>query len=115
MRRILLSLILCICSGFLFKANAQKILVTLEVVDESNYPIPFADVMISGTQYGTITDYNGMAYIQCPIYTLLEVSCVGYKTAEVWVWGPSYYLVVLEEDVERNAVPSEVMESSRLE
>lgn len=50
------------------------------VFDEQNLPIPFANVIFSGTTEGTITDENGKFYLESDeTRAALTVSFIGYQ------------------------------------
>jgi hypothetical protein len=54
------------------------------VVDKvTNDPLPFANIVISGTNYGTITDDEGNFKLEgiTPGFVKLQVSFIGYKPA----------------------------------
>ena len=54
------------------------------VIDETNEPVAFANVILKGSTVGTITDENGNFYIESSTrYKTLEISFVGFETKEV--------------------------------
>jgi hypothetical protein len=54
------------------------------VIDEDDYPIPFANVIFKNSTTGTITDENGRFYLESSEkYQTLQVSFVGYETIDV--------------------------------
>ncbi len=54
------------------------------VIDEDDYPIPFANVIFKNSTSGTITDENGRFYLESSeSYKTLHVSFVGYETQDV--------------------------------
>lgn len=54
------------------------------VVDETNEPVPYANVYFKETSVGVITDENGKFYLESPnTYTEIVVSFVGYDTKEI--------------------------------
>ena len=61
--------------------------VTVTVVDSKGEPIIGANVVEKGTTNGTITDFDGKATLNVKKGTTLQISFVGYKTAEVKVQG----------------------------
>ncbi len=66
-----------------FSAFSQKAQLKGKVIDASNNEaIPFANVLVEGTQIGSTTDFDGNFIITglTPGYVKLRVSFVGYKT-----------------------------------
>lgn len=54
------------------------------VVDETNLPVPYANVYFKGTSEGVITDENGKFYLESKSsYTDLVIMFVGYATKEI--------------------------------
>lgn len=54
------------------------------VVDETNEPVPYANVYFKETSVGVITDENGKFYLESPnTYTEIVVSFVGYEPKEI--------------------------------
>jgi len=54
------------------------------VIDEDNYPVPFANVIFKNSTTGTITDENGRFYLESSErYKTLQVSFVGYETENI--------------------------------
>ena len=54
------------------------------VVDNSNQPIPYANVVFKNSNQGTVTNEDGRFYIESAnTYTALLVSFVGFETKEV--------------------------------
>lgn len=69
---------------------AQNLNVSGKVLDETGEGLIGVGVVIQGTTNGTITDLDGNYTIQnIPNGTILEFSCVGYKTQQVTVTGPT--------------------------
>ena len=75
---------------------AQQITVTGVVKDAKGEPIIGANVAVKGTTTGTITDLDGVFHLQAPQNSVLTVSFIGYKTAEVKTL--KNLTVVLQED-----------------
>ena len=54
------------------------------VVDKSNQPIPFANVVFKGSNEGIVTNEDGRFYIESPkTYTALMISSVGFSEKEI--------------------------------
>lgn len=55
-----------------------------KVVDTSNEPIPYANIVFKGTNIGVVTNEDGKFYIEADQnYTTLMISYVGFPTKEV--------------------------------
>ncbi|TDQ22685.1 DUF5686 family protein [Tenacibaculum caenipelagi] len=91
----LLTLLLLLVANIL---NAQ---LTLQgkVVDEFNSPIPFVNVVLKNTNYGTTTDENGKFYLKTRKYRgNLEISFIGFQTQTIKVSQKTKFLnIVLKE------------------
>ncbi len=78
------------------------------VFDEQNLPIPFANVIFSGTTEGTITDENGKFYLESDeTRAALTVSFIGYETLNVTLEQKVNYnlrFVLKEEAAQLNEV-----------
>lgn len=62
-------------------------------------PIPFVNVMISGTDYGTVTDFNGFYSLKVPLNKdILVFSFVGYNVAHKRISVDNMQNVRLESD-----------------
>ena len=76
--------------------QARKI--TGKVVDNTGEPVVGANILVKGTNNGTITDVNGNFTLSVPPKSSLNVSFIGYKTRTVTVGNQSQLTIVLEED-----------------
>jgi outer membrane receptor protein involved in Fe transport len=85
---------------FCFGLTYSQTTVSGTVVDESGLPIPSANVIISGTTTGTVTDFNGNFNLktdQNPPFTLI-ISSVGFSSQEQEVTANNQnFNVILEE------------------
>lgn len=80
-KKLLLSLLFI--SSFLSIAFAQT-KVSGYVIDNTNQPIPYANVVFKDSKIGVVTDENGKFYIESSeTYTAVIVSFMGYQTKEV--------------------------------
>lgn len=77
-----------------FAGWAQKT-VTGVVTDDSGLPLPGATVVEQGTSNGVSTDFDGNYSIEVAEGAVLEISFVGYETAEVTVGVNDSYNVSL--------------------
>lgn len=70
-----------------------------KVVDEFNNPMPFVNVFLKNTTYGTTTDDNGKFFLKTKKYRgTLEISFIGFQTQTLKVSQKTKYLnVVLKE------------------
>ena len=79
MKKFLLPLILI----FTFWANAQS-KVSGIVLDESDQPVAFANILFKNSYEGTITNDNGRFYMESDVYhDTLVVSFLGYEDLEI--------------------------------
>ncbi|HVB04606.1 MAG TPA: SusC/RagA family TonB-linked outer membrane protein [Chitinophagaceae bacterium] len=83
MKKILLlfTMIMVSCS----LAFAQQRTISGRVMGSDGNPVPFATVLVKGTQTGTTTDANGRFTITTPPNSILNISSVGYTTTNVVV------------------------------
>ena len=70
------------------------------VNDEAGEPIIGATVKVSGSNAGSITDFDGKFSVQAASNATLEISYVGYVPQKVKVAGKSDITVVLKEDAQ---------------
>ena len=81
-------------------ALAQSIRVSGIVSDENGEAVPSATLVLAGNNgVYTMTDLSGAYSITVPRDGVLEVSCVGYISAQVPVNGQTTLNIVLAEDV----------------
>lgn len=80
MKKIYFSLFLIVFTTFL-EAQTK---VSGIVVDNTNLPIPFANLVFKGSNTGVVSNEDGRFYIESPeTYTAILVSFVGFPTQEV--------------------------------
>lgn len=92
-------LLLLICITAVNLAFAQNITVTGNVNDSSNgEPIPFASIMIKGTQQGVEANANGKYSISVPANGTLIFSFMGYASQEIAVNNKSVINAILTPD-----------------
>jgi CarboxypepD_reg-like domain/Secretion system C-terminal sorting domain len=61
-----------------------------KIVDENNYPVSFASVIIKGTKTGTMADANGVFKLENLLEQkefILQISSVGYEAKEIEISG----------------------------
>ena len=79
--------------------SAQDRIVTGQIVDETEQPLPGATVLIKGTSSGVTTDFDGNFSIEVPDDdAILVASYLGYATQEIVVGGESNINIQLEPD-----------------
>lgn len=76
---------------------AQEMNVTGKVLDAAGNPVIGAGVLEKGTTHGVVTDFDGSFSIAVDKGTVLEFSCIGFKTFETAAVSARLD-VVLEED-----------------
>ncbi|WP_102406644.1 SusC/RagA family TonB-linked outer membrane protein [Parabacteroides bouchesdurhonensis] len=81
-------------------SQQKEIVVKGTVKDKTGETIPGANIVVKGTNAGTTTDYDGNFSLQVPANAILEVSFIGYKTADVAVNNQNNINVVLSSTVE---------------
>ena len=94
-----LKLFCAVLAGLMMSVSAfaQTKPVTITVFDETG-PLPGASIMVKGTTTGTVTDLDGNAVLDLEQGDVLEVSFIGYNTAEATVGSGDRLQVVLKED-----------------
>ena len=83
MYRFLLSIVLVL---FALPLTAQ-IKVAGKVTDETNLPLPGANILVHGTSKGVTTDLDGNYFIEVKKGDVLDFSYVGYKLQSRKVTG----------------------------
>ena len=77
---LLLAFFLCVVFSSLFAQTK----VSGIVVDKSNQPIPFANVVLKGANLGVMSNEDGRFYIESPkTFTTLIVTSVGFSDSEI--------------------------------
>jgi len=87
MKKIFILFILAITSFTFAQTKVSGV-----VIDEYDYPVPYANVLFKNSTVGTITDENGRFYLESDKrYTTLQISFVGYQTKEIELKKPVTY------------------------
>ena len=94
MKKIISVLLLFVATCHLALAQTN---VTGTVVDENREPLPGASVVLKGSGTGVTTDLDGNFSIQAKTGATLNISYVGYETAEVKVPASGKLDVILKE------------------
>ena len=72
-------------------------IVTGSVHDEEGNALPGAQIIIRGTIFGTVSDYEGKFSLEIPINALtLEVTYIGYNTMEIPLGNQSSLDIVID-------------------
>jgi len=95
MKKILLFLVLLSGMNLL----AQEKTVTGIVTAAEGYSLPGVNVVLKGTNQGTVTDQEGSFTIQASSEDILQFSYIGMQTAEVAVGNQNIVNVTLQTDV----------------
>ncbi|GJM49269.1 carboxypeptidase-like regulatory domain-containing protein [Capnocytophaga catalasegens] len=66
---------------------SAQIRVTGKVTDQSNSPLPGADILVKGTTHGVVSDFDGNYEIQVNQGDVLEFSYIGFQTQTKKVVG----------------------------
>ena len=81
------------------QSSGDVIKVSGTVTDSEKTPLIGVGVLVKGTTTGTSTDIDGHFYLDVPSKdSVLEFSCLGFKTLEVPVGSKISFNVVLYED-----------------
>lgn len=76
-----------------------NIRVSGKVIDSNQETVPGVAVIVKGTNEATITDLDGVYYIEVPSKnSVLSFQCLGYKSQERMVGGDIFIEVILEDD-----------------
>lgn len=100
MYRFLLSIVLVLFALPL----AAQVKVAGKVTDETNLPLPGANILVHGTSKGVTTDLDGNYFIEVKKGDVLDFSYVGYKLQSRKVTGTGKNLtlnVILKEDAQQ--------------
>ncbi|HTN00065.1 MAG TPA: TonB-dependent receptor [Pedobacter sp.] len=92
------SVLTVLCLLLLNAAFAQNVTVTGNIKDDGNSPIPYATVMIKGTNKAVQTEANGNYSISVPSDGTLVFSYLGYIPQEIAVSGKTKIDVTLKSD-----------------
>lgn len=89
--------LLCICSQYGYSQDQLNVSGT--VTDAEGVPLPGASIVISGSQTGTTSDFDGNFELgNVPSNAVLTISYIGYITQEVNVDNRSGIDIMLSED-----------------
>lgn len=95
-----LSILTIIVLGAIVMAFSQNRIITGKVVDTSGLPVAGVNVMIKGTNHGTITDQQGSYRIEAAASDrILQFSMIGYITVSEKIDSRSIINVIMKEDL----------------
>ncbi len=98
----LITLVLLFCSMVV----SAQVKVSGIVIDESNEPVPYANIVFKGSTIGTVSNENGKFYLESDkTYTELIVSFLGYETKIIPLKARNFDLkIVLAEGAQLDEV-----------
>lgn len=79
------------------QAKKQSVIVKGKVADIKDVPLFGANIVIKGTQKGTVADITGKFQIEAPINSTLTFSFLGFISKEVIVTKDEEIIVILQE------------------
>ena len=71
------------------------------IIDETGLPVIGANVVVSGTTSGTVTDFDGNFTLQVPENGTLEISYIGFLTQQISLKGKNDFRITLKEDSQK--------------
>ena len=90
--KIITSIILFLCVFTL----AAQVKVSGIVIDESNEPVPFANIVFKGSTIGTVSNENGKFYLESDkTYTELIISFLGFETKTIPIKARNFDLKIV--------------------
>lgn len=86
------------------KSSANQLLsakkVSGLVTDGNGEPVIGANVIVKGTNSGTVTDLDGKFSLEVPTNGILQISYIGYNIQEIIVGNQSHLAISLKEDTQ---------------
>ena len=70
---------------FAITAYAQEINVKGNIIDDENFPVIGATILVKGTTNGTTSDFDGNFSIRTEKNSVLSISYIGYESQEIIV------------------------------
>ena len=70
--------------------------ITGTVTDDNGLPLPGVNIVVKGTQKGTVSDFNGNYSIETSPSGILEYSYVGYLTQDINIGGKTTINVTMQ-------------------
>lgn len=105
LRHFVAALALCVIVPFAASAQStqqNENVVSGTVIDVTGYPVIGAAVLVKGTAQGASTDADGKFSFELPESagegSIIEVSCLGYKTVEMPLGNRRIFNITMEDD-----------------
>ncbi len=78
----------------------NNILISGQILDDANQPLPGVNILVKGTTIGTTSDAEGRYSLNIPDgNAILAISFIGYMTQEIAVGNRTEINVVLQDDI----------------
>ncbi|MFH6768818.1 TonB-dependent receptor [Gaetbulibacter aquiaggeris] len=74
--------------------------ITGSVTDENGVPLPGVNILLQGSQKGTVSDFNGNYSIETSSQGILEFSYIGYLTQNVQIEGQTTINITMQPSLE---------------
>ncbi|WP_136482750.1 SusC/RagA family TonB-linked outer membrane protein [Cognatitamlana onchidii] len=85
---------------FIAYSSAQTVDISGVVQDETQFPIPGANIIVVGTSKGTTTDFDGnFTLTEVEMGSTISISYIGYVTKEITITGSEELIIQLQEDL----------------
>ncbi len=85
--------------------NPNVRLVSGQMLDQNGEPLPFANVMVSGTNSGISTDVNGYYSLEIPANgKQLQYSYIGFNTESLTISNSVMNVILVEQQLELNVI-----------
>lgn len=99
-RKKCLSFILSFCALIIYSATVySQVNISGIVKDSNNEPLIGVNVIVKGTQQGTVTNTEGEFTLTAPnTNAVIEFSYIGFQTQELSLNGQTYLNVIMRED-----------------
>lgn len=97
-------IILLLLTGCLFRSFAQDTGVQGTVKDAKGIPVPGVVIQLDDSSRAALSNLEGLYLLEGPVDTeksVLNISCLGYKTQQIKLQGRRKVDIILEEDVEQ--------------
>ena len=109
MPRILIFIIFCFSL-----TSAAQTRIGGKIVDQQGAPIPYASVLFQGTSNGTVSNEEGVFYLEADqSLKLIQVSFVGYETEEVLVQDHQTNLRIVLRELTNNLAEVQIYSGRR--
>ena len=101
-RNYLMMFLLTLCMGFITQTYAQDLkTITGTVTSVSDgMPLSGVNLFVEGTNYATVSDFDGNFSLEVPANAKLTISYIGFSTKTIDVSGETEFDIQLENDVQ---------------